>query len=209
LARIVFDETRHYTRRDVASDFFLMNAPRVVIVSGPPGAGKSTLARRLALGHPGPRAIHLHTDDFYAYIRKGYVEPWRIESREQNTVVLDALAATAKIYALGGYGVYVDGIVGPWFFEPWFAVARDAGLDLRYVLVVPDEATTVARATSRTAPALTDPEPVRYMWRQFAGLADYAEHRVDTTHLSVDAAVGSIEADLGAGRFRRPVPTRT
>jgi predicted kinase len=179
---------------------------RIVIVSGPPGAGKSTVAQRLAAGVDGPLAIHMHTDDFYAYIRKGYVEPWRPESRAQNTVVLDALAAAASIYATGGYDVFVDGIVGPWFIDPWLAAAQRANLDLRYVVLLPDETTAVARATSRRAHPLTDPEPVRFMWRQFARLEDLTAHVVDTTRLSVDETLAVLQAGIASGRFRLSLP---
>jgi predicted kinase len=178
-----------------------MSNGRIVIVTGPPGAGKTAMARRLAQNIDGPLAIHLHTDDFYAYIRKGFVEPWRPESRTQNAVVLDALAATAAIFAQGGYDVFADGIIGPWFFDPWLAAVERAHLDLRYVLLLPDEATTVARATSRSAPALTDAEPVRFMWQQFAQLTALAEHVVDTTHLTADEAVALVRSGLAANRF--------
>jgi predicted kinase len=183
-----------------------MHTGRIVIVTGPPGAGKTAVAKRLAQSADRPHAIHLHTDDFYTYIRKGFVEPWRPESRAQNTVVLDALAATAAIFAAGGYDVFADGIIGPWFFDPWFAAAERANLDLHYVLLLPDEATTVARATSRRAPALTDPAPVRFMWRQFAELPAYADHVVDTTHLSIDEALDLIQSGLAAGDFRLAKP---
>jgi len=181
---------------------------RIIIISGPPGAGKSAVARRLAETADGPLAIHLHTDDFYAYIRKGYVPPWRPESQAQNIIVLDALAATAAIYARGSYEVFADGIVGPWFFDPWLNAAADDQLDLRYVLLLPDEATTVARATSRRPPALIDPEPVRYMWHQFARLSTYAEHVVDTSELTIDETLEQIRSGLREGRFRlRPSET--
>src|SRR5215217_8207928 len=110
-----------------------MQTGRIIIVSGPPGAGKSTVARALALAADGPLAIHMHTDDVYAYIRKGFVSPWLPEARAQNVTVMNALAGSAATFAKEGYEVAVDGIVGPWFFEPWLDAARAHAIDLRYV----------------------------------------------------------------------------
>ena len=47
----------------------------VLILTGPPGAGKSTVARLLADTNEKP-TVPLHTDDFYVSIRKGYVAPY-------------------------------------------------------------------------------------------------------------------------------------
>jgi len=176
---------------------------RLVIVSGPPGAGKSTMAQRLSRGTAAPLAMHMHTDDFYAYIRKGFVEPWRPESQAQNVTLMNAMASAAGICASGGYDVFVDGIVGPWFFDPWVAAARERGLELHYVLLMPDEPTTVARATARTGPgAMTDPEVSRQMWRHFLDCEIEARHRVDSTaHAEADTATAVAEG-VAEGRFR-------
>lgn len=176
---------------------------RIVIVSGPPGAGKSTIARRLADGAPGDLAVHLHTDDFYTYVRKGFVAPWLPAAQAQNIAIMNALASAAAAFAVGGYEVLVDGIVGPWFFDPWLAAAKAHRIDLRYIALSPDEATTVARATARTAPsAMTDADVVRTMWAQFQTFAPPAEHVVDTTGQTVDATVALLTAGLAEGRFK-------
>lgn len=153
----------------------------VVIVSGPPGSGKTTVSRLLAEHSPAERAVHLHSDDYYQRILKGFVAPWLGEAESQNCVVIDAISASAERYARGGYEVVVDGIFGPWFLQPWRELAG-RGVDVHYLVLRPDEHTTLLRAVSRRAPgALVDPQVIRTMWQRFRTLDAYEAHAVDNT----------------------------
>jgi cytidylate kinase len=98
---------------------------RIVIISGSPGSGKSTITQILAENSPYEKTVHIHTDDFYKYICKGYIEPWQNGAGEQNATVLETIALCAKSFADGGYEVFVDGVIGPWFINPWVKLARD------------------------------------------------------------------------------------
>lgn len=176
---------------------------RLVIVSGPPGAGKSTVARALAEGAAEDLAIHLHTDDFYAYIRKGFVAPWKPQAQAQNITVMRALAAAAAAYVQDGYETLIDGIVGPWFFEPWLRAAREHGFDLRYVALIPSEAETVARATTRTTPgAMTNEAVVRTMWQAFRQYPPPPANTLDTGGEPIEATVARVRLALDQGGLR-------
>jgi hypothetical protein len=88
----------------------------ILILTGSPGAGKSTTARSLVAASGGP-AVHLHADDFWHFIRKGAIPPYLPEANGQNEVVMAVVAQAAEGYARGGYFVVVDGVVGPWFLH--------------------------------------------------------------------------------------------
>jgi broad-specificity NMP kinase len=71
----------------------------ILILTGTPGAGKSSTARSL-VGASVTSAVPLHSDDFWHFIKKGAIPPYLPESRKQNEVVMAVFAAAG--YAKGG-----------------------------------------------------------------------------------------------------------
>ena len=60
----------------------------LLVVTGPPGAGKSSVARILA--DTARRSVLLEGDAFFGFLARGAVEPWLPASNDQNTVVTEA-----------------------------------------------------------------------------------------------------------------------
>lgn len=174
---------------------------RLVIVTGSPGVGKSTLARRLARDWPAEATLHLHSDDMWTWFAKGYMPPWKPESHDQNVVVTRAMAAAATSLAQA-YPVVFDGIVGPWFLQFFREAAQGAGVRLDYLVLRPDRATAVARGTGREGHPMRDEQVIGSMWDQFADLGGFEPHVLDTTGLDLKASVELALDALASGRLR-------
>lgn len=64
----------------------------LIVVSGPPGSGKSTVSGILAgLFDP---SVLVAGDEFFGFLRNGRVDPWMAESTSQNATVIAAAAAS-------------------------------------------------------------------------------------------------------------------
>jgi tRNA uridine 5-carbamoylmethylation protein Kti12 len=176
-------------------------AAPVLILTGPPGAGKTTTARILAGRHS--RAVHLESDLFFHAIRSGYVEPWKPASRDQNEVVMGIVAGAAGGYAGAGYLTIVDGIVLPRFFlEPLRDALADAGHAVDYAVLRAPLATCVARAAERDEGPLGDSAVVERLWHDFAELGALERHAVDLGGEGPEEAADLVAAAVGEGRLR-------
>ncbi len=106
----------------------------------------------------------------------------------------------------GGFQVICDGIVGPWFIDVFRIAATARGIPLHYVILRPDQATALRRAVNRTDPALTDPEPIRSLHRQFTDIGGYEKHVLDSTRLSPQATADTVLHGLAGGTYHL-IPT--
>jgi predicted kinase len=167
----------------------------VLILTGAPGSGKTTVARLLAAKWQ--RAVHIESDQFFHFIQAGYIEPWRPESHEQNTIVMQIVAEAASHYASAGYFTIIDGIVSPrWFLQPLRNSLRATGNSVAYAVLRAPLPTCLTRAASRGSGRLSDAAVVERLWHDFTELGPLEPHVIDSGPQAADAVVAALAERL-------------
>lgn len=172
-------------------------AGHVVIVSGSPGSGKTTTAELLAR-LPGQPKVHLHTDDFWGYIKTGHIDPWLPEAARQNQMIMEISASVAQHYARNGYLVALDGVIGPWSLPPY----QELAVPVHYILLRAPVEVAIARCQARGGDSLTDPTVVADVHAMFADMGEYERHVLPIGHLDRQDTLAAVVEAVRSGKYR-------
>lgn len=172
------------------------HSKEVLILTGPPGSGKTTTAGSLAQLAGSPK-VHLHSDDFWRFIKNGAIAPYLPESHVQNQVVMDALSRTVSAFAEGGYFVILDGIIGPWFLSAFEGVT----VPVHYIVLRPPLDVAIERCQQRGGDTLVDPVAITSLHRQFSSLGAMEQHVLTTLNDSPSQLLGRLINAVEAGTY--------
>lgn len=167
----------------------------ITIVSGCPGAGKTTLARELACRTEG--GLHLVSDTFYRFPARP-VDPTTPAAQRQNTSIMRALGRAAGSFAEDEYAVFLDGVIGPWFL-PVLARELSPGVPLEYVVLQVQLQEALDRVRRREGSGTS--AGVVHMHRAFSELGEFTRCALDTSHTSVEEVIAVFLARRGRGEF--------
>lgn len=146
----------------------------LLVVTGPPGAGKSSVARIL-VGRVSPSVL-VEGDAFYACLASGAIPPWLPESNVQNQIVGRAAAAATAVFVATYHTVY-DGVLGPWQVDDFMRAGPFDELD--YAVLLPPVEVCVERVATRVGHGFDDESAARHMH------AEFARAEIDPRHVFV------------------------
>lgn len=185
-----------------------MDDGMLLILTGPPGAGKTTVGAILA--SESSRSACVHSDWFWTTIVNGGIPPWELAADAQNRAMIRAAAAAGARMANAGFTTVLDGVFGPWHFEPLREELAQCTAPVNYAVLRPDGDTCLARARGRVLEspqhrdALTDEGPIGHMWGQFSQLGPIEQFVTDSSDIDPRATAVLLQKRIASGDLRFP-----
>jgi len=175
---------------------------RILLITGPAGAGKSSVAEAWAASRDFACA-QLSLDTFREFVKAGYHDPrngWNDEAQRQLDLARSNMAAVTIIYLRSGVQVVIDDAVFPnWDtggLDGWNEALPGVSIDL--VVLMPDWNVVLERNGGRDGQRRVPEDVLRIIYDDMAGWRDKAGVSViDNSGMTIAETVAAVERVVG------------
>jgi energy-coupling factor transporter ATP-binding protein EcfA2 len=167
----------------------------IVVVSGPLGAGKSTVARAL-LPLLSPPTSYIEGDRFWAFFASPPARP----SPKTGSLLIRSAVVAALPFANSGYTAIVDFTIGPWHFPSILPRVRE--LPLHYFVLCPSLAVCAERTKGRAEGRVDDYAQYADLHAAYCDLGVYEKHAIRIDDASPEQLARLIADALHSGTHR-------
>jgi predicted kinase len=182
--------------------------PRLIVLNGPPAAGKSTLARRYVTDHP--LALNLDIDRI-----RDLLGGWQDVKADAGMAARAIALAATRIHLESGYDVVIPQLVGQVaFLQQVEAVAESTGSDFHEIMLLDTRENALTRFDERTQAAAEqahvdaaeaiadDPDAVARFYDRLVAVLPLRPRAVviATRTGDIDRTYADILEAIGAGR---------
>nr|WP_078500001.1 AAA family ATPase [Wenjunlia vitaminophila] len=184
------------------------SAPIAVLLIGPAGAGKTTIARRWADTRPVPTA-HISLDDVREWVRSGFADPqsgWNENSEAQYRLARRTCGFAARNFLANAISCIIDDAVFP--DRPVVGLGgwkRHVGPGLLPVVLLPGLEVVLARNAERSGNRRLSDEEVARIHGRMAGWYGSGLPIIDNSTLDVSAAAEALDRVVARSMVGPPV----
>jgi predicted ABC-type ATPase len=166
----------------------------ITIISGPPGAGKTTVTKELICLNKGT-LVYIEGDDFWKFMVNDGGRPVHKNFR----ATMSAMIGASIGYARNDYEVLLDFSIPPWYIIKAAEKLKQRKIALNYVVLLPTIDICATRAANREYGAIEYNERFIKFYESFGELQQYI---VEENEADAKAIAERVKRGLDVGLFR-------
>jgi chloramphenicol 3-O-phosphotransferase len=172
--------------------------PDVLILTGPPGAGKSSVAEALADRYD--RVAHIDVDTVRHFITPtGYIHPGHAGFDHQRDIATRNVCAMSRNYLEERFGVIIDDVViDRAQLGAYVEGLKPAGFAVHYIRLLPSLEACKARNAARREARIAA-ERLEVVYGEFEQAGDIGGVTIDSSELTVYTTADRVQALTTSG----------